>query len=490
MTPSENILESNARLSQSLLWKLQRDAYCQYGIEAWNQHGVPFYLTSNSYTAKNYAHVVLGYLRDLVHSAAVDLEHPIYLLDLGAGTGRFAYFFLRELLPFLNSSSLPKIKLCYVMTDIVSDNIHFWQQHPYLKPYFEQGLLDCAYYHHAQNEPLQLIKGNKILSKENLINPVILICNYFFDTIPQDLFRVKDGRLEEGRITLFVEDEKLTAADPAVINRLQYRYSYHPLSPSQTYYEIPEYNSLLETYSRYHEGSSFLFPVGAFQVLRQFIEWSQGRLLLIAGDQGVCTPDQVRQSGEPKLSLHGSFSFPVSYLCIAEFFQQQNGIAWLTSFSDPTYVVMTAELGLKSAPETSLAFQEHLDSFEPTDYYKCVSLVQEGWKDPSLEYILLLVKLGNWDASVLHTYFSEIRQAVSLANAQQKELLRSTINCVWEHFFPTGPSSGDFVLNLGVLLFEMKYYAEAITYFERSMEISGSNAAAQKNIAVCHRMLG
>ncbi len=487
---SEKILESNKRLSQSLLWKLQHEAYCQFGIEAWNQHGVPFYITSNSYTAKNYAQVVFGYLRDCLAQSEIDLEHSIYLLDLGAGAGRFAYFFLRELIQLLDSSSLPKIKLCYVMTDIVPSNIDFWQKHSYLKPYFEQGILDCAYYHHAQKDPIHLINRNETLSKETLINPLILICNYFFDTIPQDIFCFKDGHLEEGRITLFVEGAESASSDPSVINRLKYRYSYQPIPHSKPYYEVPELNILLESYSQLFEGCPFLFPIGAFQALGTFIEWSQSRLLLLAGDQGVCTSDQIRQSGEPKLSLHGSFSFPVSYHSIAAFFNQQGGTAWLTSFSDPTFVVMAGVLGIKSASETSLAFYEHIDSFEPTDYFKLVSLTEDHWKKPPLDHILLLVKLGNWDASVFFAFFSAIRQAIPLASEKQKKLLCATIDRVWEHFYPIGPSTGDFVLNLGVLLFEMKRFTEAKTYFDRSMLISGFNTTALKNIAACHQMLG
>ncbi len=490
MNLPENILESNTRLSQSILWKLQHDAYSQFGIDAWRKHGVPAYITSNSYTAKKYAQVVLGYVRDCVARSAIELAHPIYLLDLGAGTGRFAYFFLQELTQLLAASSLPKIKLCYVMTDIVSSNIDFWQEHPYLKPYFEQGILDCAYYHHAQHDPIHLLNRNQTLSKESLINPLILVCNYFFDTIPQDLFRYKDGHLEEGRITLFVEDEEPVTLDPTVINRLRYRYSYQPISSSQPYYENNALNVLLESYAHMAEGCSFLFPVGALQALSMWMQWSQARLLLLAGDQGVCTAAQICQLGEPKLSLHGSFSFPVSYQLIVDFFGQHDGLTCLTSFPDSTFVVMAGVLGLTNAPETLLAFEEHIDSFEPTDYFRFVSLTENEWKNPPLDHILLLIKLGNWDASVLLTFFAAIRQALPSASEEQKKMLCATIERVWEHFYPIGPIAGDFVLNLGVLLFEMQCFIEAKTYFERSMLIAGVNAAALKNVAACHQMLG
>lgn len=481
-----NILENDTRLSHSLLWNLQQEAYCQFGIQAWNRFGVPSYITSNPYTAKCYAQVVLGYIRDIVIDPSFSIEHPLYLLDLGAGTGRFAYFFLKELFELLESSTLPKIKICYVMTDIVESNLDFWQNHPYFKTYFEQGVVDCAHFHHAQNNVIHLVRHNKDLSPELFVNPLILICNYFFDTIPQDLFRYTNGQLEEGRISLSLDKDKLASlsSNPAMINQLRYSYTYHPIPPSHPYYESPLLNTLINSYSKTLEGYPFLFPIGAFQTLLSFIKWSQSRLLLLAGDQGVCTPAQIRKSGNPKIAFHGSFSLSVNYHAIAQFFSLQGGKAWLTSFSDPLFVVMSGALGLKDYPETSLAFKKYLDSFEPTDYYNIVSLIEEA-KSPSLSLILLLIKLGNWDASLVVTFYAAIREALPNANEKQQQTLIATIDKVWDHFYPIGPSSGDFVLNLGTLLLDMKQLPLAKTYFERSLQLSGPNEKVLKNIAAC-----
>jgi tetratricopeptide (TPR) repeat protein len=407
-------------------------------------------------------------------------------------------------LKLLDSSSLPKIKICYVMTEIVSGNIEFWKQHPCLKTYFDLGVLDSAFYHDSQNEFIHLMHRNETLSKETLVNPLILICNYFFDSIPQDLFRFNNGQLEEGLITLSVtEDESTSHLNPLIINKLMYHYSYQPiLSSRSNYYEIPEFNTFLKSYSQTFEGVPFLFPVGAFRVLRTFIEWSQFRLLLLAGDKGVCTEEQIRQSGDPKLALHGSFSFPVNFHSIIAFFRTQidlcsdigdgRGTTLLTSFPDTMFTIMAGVLGNKDAhfPETILAFQEHIDRFEPIDYFKFVSLTEEKWKEPPLDHILLLIKLGNWDANVVLSFFPAIRQAIVSATEKQKQLLCATIDKVYEHFYPIGPSTGDFVLDLGVLLFEMQYFEKSKNFFYSSMQISGVNATALKNIAACYQMLG
>jgi hypothetical protein len=371
----ETILETDKPLSKSLLWELQNRAYTQFGIDAWSREGVPFYLTSNPFIAKQYAHIVLGYLRDNLET--LDQSLPLYILDLGAGTGRFAYLFLKKLTLYLQQLSLEKIPIRYVMTDISPANLEFWQHHPKLQPFFEKKILDCAYYDYAQETPIQLMRSCEVLTSEN---PIILIANYFFDTIPQDLFRIKEGRLEEGRVTLSVEGKvDPHSLDPSWINRLKASYSYVPLNDSS------KSDPLLQEY-RDLDGS-FLFPVGALQSIRYFEKLSLNRLLLIAGDQGVCTPQQIRRWGEPKIALHGTFSISVNYHAIGLYFRSRGGVGLLTSLPDPAFVVMAGIFGKGHFAETRGAFCNHLDAFEPSDYWKLSTYFEEN---ASLEDLLLL----------------------------------------------------------------------------------------------------
>src|ERR1700733_60938 len=107
-------VEENKRLSESILWDLQTAAYRQFGPSAWASKGVPFYLTSNPLIAKQFSHVILGYLRDCMDSRAatpLDLSEPIYLFDLGAGSGRFGYLCIKHLLSLIDSLFPRKLRL-------------------------------------------------------------------------------------------------------------------------------------------------------------------------------------------------------------------------------------------------------------------------------------------------------------------------------------------------------------------------------------------
>src|SRR5436309_14545098 len=87
------VLEEPRPLSQSLLWKIQRNFFKQQGAAAWGEHIVPFYITTNPFIANAYAQVVLGFLRDCHAATSVgttdsfgtlDPGQPIYIVELGS----------------------------------------------------------------------------------------------------------------------------------------------------------------------------------------------------------------------------------------------------------------------------------------------------------------------------------------------------------------------------------------------------------------------
>lgn len=493
------ILEEKQRMSRSILWKLQTSAYCEFGPKAWSHKGVPFYITSNPYTVRQYASIAQGYLRDLISPDSptpIDFKHPLYIIDLGAGTGRFGFLFFKYLLEFLAPPILQDIQFRYVMTDISEKNLTFLQEHPYLQPLIKEDILDFAFYHHAQIEPLQLIRSKKILSEGSLTNPLIVIGNYFFDTIPQDLFRVTNKQLEEGQITVSVPNKKelgeLNGENPNLIPHLICTYHYAPIeNPDQYYPHFPILNNLLKMYSRQFENLPFQFPSGAFQSIRYFSDLSKGRMLLIAGDQGLCTEGHISDFKEPKISLHGTFSISVNYNAIAKFFKMLNGVELLAELPDPQFVVIVGVLGgdITRYCETALSFRSSINFFGPSDYLKLINYSEQEWSNPSLDYLLLLLKLGNWDPMVFNDFFPKIRKHLPNANEESKRQLKEILNKIWLNFYPITAEEGSFVTNLGVIFYEMGDYNEALVYFMRAMDISGSNRKLMQNIAACHKKI-
>src|SRR6185437_10089729 len=90
------LLETDVPLSQSVIWRLQRDFYSQRGLKAWNEDLVPSYITNNPFIAEIFAGIVAAFLQDCMSPAqpafpALSRENPLRILELGAGTGKFSY---------------------------------------------------------------------------------------------------------------------------------------------------------------------------------------------------------------------------------------------------------------------------------------------------------------------------------------------------------------------------------------------------------------
>ncbi|HEX3156253.1 MAG TPA: hypothetical protein VHV32_16620, partial [Candidatus Angelobacter sp.] len=116
------VLETDVPLSQSVIWRLQRDFYAQRGLKAWNEDLVPSYITNNPFVAEIYAGIVAAFVQDCMShpqrgSSALWRESSLRILELGAGTGKFSYLFLRKLTALLQSNNIPSQLVRYCMTD-------------------------------------------------------------------------------------------------------------------------------------------------------------------------------------------------------------------------------------------------------------------------------------------------------------------------------------------------------------------------------------
>src|SRR3954468_17633866 len=141
MTAARFPLETAGRLSRSVLWRLQGQFYERRGMAAWSEGIVPHHVTCNPYLARAYARVILGFVRDW--RDRLDRSQPLYIVELGAGSGRLAFQLMRPLLMMLDRQ-VPRVRLRYVMTDFAEANLAAWRAHPQLAGWLKGGVLDLA----------------------------------------------------------------------------------------------------------------------------------------------------------------------------------------------------------------------------------------------------------------------------------------------------------------------------------------------------------
>jgi len=488
------ILDKGKPLSQSILWKLQRNFFQGQGIEAWRQGTVPHYITSNPFIANAYAKVVFGFIRDCTGVTGdsandsfppFDPGHPIYIIELGSGSGRFAYHFLKKFLDIYRSSVLKDIPFTYVMTDFCEKNVNFWREHQSLKPLVEEGVLDYALFDTERDEELKLSESGNVISTGTVKNPMAVIANYFFDSIPQDAFFIQGGRLCEGLVTVISYEHEADLNDPEILARVEISYDKNPVE--KDYYENPDWNEILKYYEKRLDDTAFLFPCAALQCIENFSRISGGRILLLSGDRGYSREEDLLDREEPEITKHGSFSMMVNYHAIGKYIQKQGGQPLHTSHHHTHLNISAFLLGSHHSDytETQQAYREAIENCGPDDFYALKKAIEYGYDSWTLEQILAYIRLSGFDAKITLACYPALMDRIEHAKESERQEIYRVIQEVWKVYYPLDEDR-DMPFHLAVLLHEMDYYAEALDYYERSVDLYGPNAVVAYNSSLCH----
>ncbi|CAN0410465.1 unnamed protein product, partial [Phaeothamnion confervicola] len=175
------VLEDFTRCSESHLWKLMMSFYDRKGVESWSQGIVPHFITCNAFIGRSYANVLYGYLRDLAaacEASALDPSEPFYIIELGAGSGKFSFFMLKALQEMRETCPFPAQNFVYVMTDFTEQNFKFWVDHPSLRPFLESGQLEMAIFDAVNDSTIKLSRSGIVLAPGTVKNPVCIVANY------------------------------------------------------------------------------------------------------------------------------------------------------------------------------------------------------------------------------------------------------------------------------------------------------------------------
>ncbi|MDJ1184709.1 SAM-dependent methyltransferase [Roseofilum casamattae] len=484
--PSDLRLEFNRRLSQSLLWQLERNYFDRQGIRAWNTGAVPHYVTSNPTIAQAYAEVILAHLRDRFHDNSLDPNHPLYILELGAGCGRFAFHCLRYLESHLPDRGTTRPPVVYVMSDFTQSNLNYWQQHDRLHPFLDKGLLDFALVDATEIGTLQLAQSGQAITAETLTNPLVVIANYFFDSLPQDVFAIKNGQFHESLVTLTTQHPNPDLAQPDLIDRLII--SFGDRKTSADYYDNPDFNVILADYQTHLNDTVFLFSPIALNCLHQLHEFAGGNLLLLSADKGYSRLQDWFNRPYPRLTRHGQgFSMMVNYHAIGQYTQHLGG-TWLTSPYQHTGININGFLFGKpsrSFPQTEQAYCDRIMTGGPDDFFSLKKAIEPHYKTLSLSQLLAYLRLSHWDVDIFSRCFPALMEKLEDAPETIYSEIFATVEQIWNNYFPI-QEKRDLAFLLGAVLYTIGYFSDALEYFQRSQQLYGEYPATLYNIAMCH----
>lgn len=478
------VVAQGERLSHSALWTLQRAYFNQVGVNAWRSGRVPHYITSNPFIAAAYARVVTAFLRDLAAATSCSANEPLTIVELGAGSGRFAFHFLQKLLAEPRPALLRGVPFRYVMTDVSPANLAFWREHPQLQPYFDAGVLDLSLFDAEQDESLHLQISGETLELGGARRPLVVIANYVFDGLRHDAWLVKEGVLHEGRVTLTAANGENVELDPALLQSLDASFEYVPVQnepdvESEQAFLVAEYQQLLG------EGA-FQIPCAALSCIRALSRLASGGFLLLSADKGYCREEELLYRSDPEIARHGSVSLSVNYHAIGRYVEKLGGEALFPAQASPNLVVAAFLLDAPgNGDETRAAFASAVDSFGPGDWFTIKKGVEAACAEMELPHLLAAIRLGGCDAKLFMDVSERILELSPSSAGPERRACFTLARQIHQLHFDLGEAR-DLVFHLGVWMRELGYLEEAIRYFELTRAARGTSALIAYNLAFCH----
>ena len=460
--PNSRVLEFY-RFSKSPIWQLQRNFFEDQGEKAWQESIVPHYVTSNPVMAATYVERLMAFWQDEISNGNIDLNKPVFVLELGAGSAVFSYGMLYQLNLRLAKSALKGLKLVYIISDIVQANLNFARNHEKLQHFINNGQVDIALVNAEEAQQLHLQISNKTIGQQQLTNPLAVIANYVFDGLTQDLVSVNYGELLEGYMALPEEEMQ------------QQNFVKQPL---YDWRELPEDHDypqlLLEYYLKHLDDNPVLIPTGAINTLKWLTAFSSLPTLVLSADRGVCSLSQLRRQTRPGFANHGSFSLPVNYHALSVLINNQGDIAMncqrrQNSLALSVMVLNSTQCN-NSFSNTRAAFERHIEHFNPDDAYGIKRALEQTAHLLVPQEMLSFLRLSHWDYRILDLFYQPLIEQIQYLQPDECIQWTDALERIWAQYFPIGDRVGP-CLHLGVLATELGIWSLGIECLSAALQL-------------------
>ena len=389
-------------------------------------------------------------------------------MELGAGAGRLAYHVLHELCQLRDYAEIPLPGFRYIMTDLAVNNVMAWKEHPALQSFIAEGLLDFARFDAVNDTELSLVVSGTTISEGDLKQPLIIVANYFFDSIPQELIYVGDGQIYEADVYVEYSEHNDSLKPSEWLNQITLNYEHRRAHEYEQ--ENYPYRDVISIYQEQLEDSHILFPAAGLTCLERLNRLSQAGFLLITADKGDHLLDNWKFAEPPELILHGSFSLTANYHAIQHVFEQRGAAALF-----PPHHYKNINVGCilnldkpMAYPNMRLAYRRCIERFGPDEFFSLKRWVDRSQDSMGLQQILSFWRLGGYDAEFFIQSTKQISGLLPDANDEEKQDLLRGIQQMWSSYYVM-EQRYDLALDAGLLLFEMDMYEPSKRYLEISI---------------------
>jgi hypothetical protein len=133
---AQETFDSEQPISKSTIWSLQERYFSSQNPPSW--HETELAASINKHTRVDYAELLSAFLDDACDK--LDLDAPLYIVEIGGGTGDFAERLLEEMFHQLKDfERLRTLKIRYVLTDFCPSIVKSWSARPKLSGYMRKN---------------------------------------------------------------------------------------------------------------------------------------------------------------------------------------------------------------------------------------------------------------------------------------------------------------------------------------------------------------
>lgn len=485
MVAERQPLEEPRALSESVLWSLQREYFQREGIRAWRNGVVPEMITTNAVMGAAYARMMVAFLREWRATTPDPPDEPIHIVELGAGSGRFAHHFLTKLAPRLAAApELRDLTVKHVMTDLPGGNVERWRQHPYLRAHVAAGRLDFATVDATRPDAVHLVESGTVLQPGSLSAPLAIVANYVFDSLPLDAFVVDGGTLWEYLVA--VSGPRPEPGRRPELDDLELEWSRRPIGEAKRYLD-PEFESLLRAVTAGATPRRVIFPTVGLHLLGQMRRITEGPLLVLSADKGYSRPSDGLHVEAPYMATHGSVSFMVDYSILAAYVRRRRGLALLPAHDAASLTVVCFVLDEGAGGWSTLreCYRDAIDIGGPDDFFSLDNYLTEVPTLPTLTQLLARLRAAEWDPSVFRRIFSALIARATSAEAREREVILDSVRRVEELYFPIGEQA-DIPFVLAMVRWRLGDPDGALRLLRWSERLHGPNADIAFGTALCH----
>lgn len=473
-------------LSQSTLWEKMQEYYEQSGPKAWQDNLVPYQITSNKLLAHLYVTLINAAIYDYNLNINNKQQHIFYILELGAGHGKFSFYILK-FLDFFNTST--NYKFLYIASDISQQNIDYWQKHPALQKYIKNNQLDFAKYDPSKDNNIYLLNSKVTIEQNSLDTPMFVIANYIFDTLPHDAFQCQNNELFASNILIENQNSSKQSID---FNKLKYKYNHEKII--HDYYQQTFYNQILDIYKQQLTNGAFLLPIGALRSIDQIKLFSKNNTIFLVADKGNTNLSEFKDIEDPNIAIHGSISFMVNYHAIQTFFEIIGGSSMILPNNNTDLQIACFSANKINNNLLQLTVKNILYDINPQNLISIFYTDNTITKWKNLDQVLSVLAISKWDPDLFYDLSDQLSNFIEkeinkgIFNVEQEKTILEGLELVWDYFFQLEKNQ-DLPFVLANLYYSLEYFELAAKFFKISIQEFGETQEALYNIKLCNEAL-